>query len=349
MNNLERLGFYYLAGRVFVPKPRFLIYNATRRCDLSCRHCGIWQAEKREELDAARLEPIIARGFFSKVDTVWLTGGEPFLRKDLAELAKVFRARLPGMRMLGIASNGYATERILGRLEELLAELDPGRHGLFLQLSVDGIGEIEDSIRGKAGVFAGVQATIAGVNLLKKKYPERKIELGFNCVIQKQNAGQLGAIKEFAARSGASLTFNLAEITDQYFCNSARAGELALGAEDQKIVIAFLRELSAESAPAFASHYRGMATALEGQQRGRRCLTLYSTLVIDADGSWMPCPLCSDWMRVNFQDRAPEQFWKSRDARELRKRAERELCPSCALSCSLGDSLSIREFLAGGF
>ena len=107
---------------VFVPKPRFLIYNATRRCDLSCRHCGIWQAEKREELDAARLEPIIARGFFSKVDTVWLTGGEPFLRKDLAELAKVFRARLPGMRMLGIASNGYATERILGRLEELLAE-----------------------------------------------------------------------------------------------------------------------------------------------------------------------------------------------------------------------------------
>ncbi len=349
MNNLERLTFYYLAGRLFIPLPRYLIYNPTLRCDLACRHCGIWEAEKQKELAPVDLKKIIQRKFFRKIDTAWLTGGEPSMRKDLKELAAVFRDSLPGMRVLGIASNGFATERILARLEEILSELDPTRQGLFVHLSLDGIGEVEDRIRGRVGAFAALSETVKGINGLKKRYPARKIELGFNCVIQKQNVDQLEEIRKFAQDQGSSLTFNMVEITDQYYCNQDRAGELALDQAEKEQVIIFLKRLIPQSGAALSYQYRRMLAVLSGQKRDRRCLSLYSTLAIDADGSWIPCPLCSEWKRVNFISDPPEIFWKSKEAMELRQRVERELCPECMLSCSLGDSLSVPEFLRGGF
>jgi len=349
MNNLERLILYYLAGRVFIPAPRYLIYNATWRCDLFCRHCGVWEAKKRGELSPENLEKIINRKFFSKIDTVWLTGGEPTLRPDLNRLARIFRLRLPAMRILGIASNGSATERVISRLEEILSELDPDRHGLFIQLSLDGIGEVEDRIRGKQGVFAGLSQTVKEIDLLKKKYPERKIELGFNCVIQRQNVAQLNEIKEFAVSKGAGLTFNVIEITDQGYNNKQREEELAFHQEEKGEAKRFLRKLISGSEPGFRYHYRSILSVLDGKTRNRRCLSLYSTLVIDSDGSWLPCPLCSEWMRVNFLEMDPGKFWKGKEARALRRKAAQELCPSCMLSCSVGDSLSLREFFSGGF
>jgi hypothetical protein len=52
---------------------------------------------------------------------------------------------------------------------------------------------------------------------------------------------------------------------------------------------------------------------------------------------------------VNFRDVDPESFWRSEQAKSLRKKVEAEKCGECMLTCSLGDSLSIHEFLRGGF
>jgi MoaA/NifB/PqqE/SkfB family radical SAM enzyme len=349
MNNLERLVFYYGAGRLFIPAPRFFIYNATYRCDLACAHCGVWETKKRDELGATDLVKILDRPFFNKVETAWVTGGEPTLRKDLAQISSALRKNLPQMTMLGIASNGYATERIMDRLREMLEELDPGRHGLFIQLSIDGIGEVHDRVRGRQGAFAGLAATVAAIKNLQAQNPGRKIILGFNCVIQPENVFQLVEINRFARENQSEITFNVVAVTDQYYCNQARGESLGFKKEEKQEIMNFLSGLIKDSGPAFQYQYQRFLAVLSGQKRDRRCLSLYSTFIVDSDGTWFPDPLCSEVMRVNFLDTDPGKFWRSREAEEVRRRIAREKCPECMLGCSLGDSLSIAEFLGGGF
>ena len=349
MNNFERLIFYYGAGRFFNPLPRFFIYNATYRCDLACSHCRVWETKKREEISPSDLGKILDRGFFSKVETAWLTGGEPTLRKDLAQISAALRKSLPKMTILGIASNGYATERIMARLDEILAEIDPSRQGLFIQLSIDGMGDVHDKVRGRQGAFAGLAATVSAIKNFQQKNPGKKIMLGFNCVIQPENLAQLEEINKFAKENQSEITFNVVAVTDQYYCNQGRSGSLGFKKEEKQEIIKFLSALIRETGPAFQYQYRSILSVLSGRKRDRRCLTLYSTFVVDSDGAWIPCPLCSEWMRVNFLTIDPEKFWRSREAEDLRRRAAGENCPECMLGCSLGDSLSIAEFLSGGF
>jgi len=348
MNNLERLLFYYGAGRIFIPRPRYLIYNATLRCDLSCRHCGIWENKKKRELAADELDRILDRKFFSQVETAWITGGEPTLRKDLASLARVLRSRLPAMTVLGIATNGFATERVLSRLEEIGAELDASRQAIFLQFSIDGVAEVHDRIRGP-GAFSNLEATVEGVKQFRARHPGLKVDCGFNCVVQPENVLQLEAIKTFAAEHHAGITFNIVAITDQIYYTHHKAAELAFSSGLRQEAIKFLEKLKAESGPAFRQQYQSFISVLKGKKRDRRCLSLYSTFIVNSDGTWIPCPLCSEWERVDFLKTDPELFWKSGQAQALRRKAEAQLCPGCLLGCSLGDSLSMREFLAGGF
>jgi len=349
MNNLKRMAFYYTAGKILIPKPIYLIYNATLRCDLSCQHCGIWETKKLTELKPQELDLILNRRFFDQIETAWLTGGEPTLRKDFLELVKIFKIRLPRFRMLGIATNGYGSERILSLNQNLFSILDSNQQGVFWHISLDGVGKTFDEIRGKKGAFNELIKTVEGIKAEKQKPPKRKLDLGFNCVIQPMNVSELEEIKKFADAYQATLTFNLVEITDQYYCNQARAEKLNLSRDEKKEVSIFLKTLLANSPPAFNYQIKRIIAVLEKEKRDRRCLSFYSTLIINADGSWLPCPLSSGWIKVNFLETPPEKFWKSKSAQNLRKKVEKELCPKCALSCSLGDSLSFWEFIHGGF
>jgi MoaA/NifB/PqqE/SkfB family radical SAM enzyme len=348
MNDFERLLMYYGAGRVFIPMPRFFIYNATYRCDLLCKHCGVWETKKREELSPADLEKILARKFFDKVETAWVTGGEPTMRSDLDGIAGALGKNFRKMSVLGMASNGYATGRIMERLEQVMARLDRARHGIFLQLSIDGIGEAHDRVRGKKGAFDALRATVDAVRKFMEANRDWKITLGFNCVIQPENVIQLEQVRAYAKENRSEITFNLVQVTDQFFCNQHSAAALGFKKEEKQEIIKFLNKLVQESGPAFSHQYQWFRSVLEGKPRPRRCLNLYSTFIVDSDGTWIPCPLCSEWERVSFLETEPEAFWKSAKAAELRRRAEQEKCPQCMLGCSLGDSLSISEFLAGG-
>lgn len=67
-----------------------------------------------------------------------LTGGEPFLRRDLAEAVKIFHQRC-GVSHVTVTTNGMFPDRIRSFVENTLTE----RPGLTLNvaISLDGPGE----------------------------------------------------------------------------------------------------------------------------------------------------------------------------------------------------------------
>ena len=138
--------------------PVTLIFFVTSRCNLRCSHCFYWQelntaSDKELSIDEIRK---IARSFKHPV-SLSLTGGEPFLRKDLKEIIEAFHEGC-GTKEVGIATNGTLTENTV---ETIRSILEAGNlSNLSVQVSLDGLEQTHDAIRGVKGSFQKAMATI---------------------------------------------------------------------------------------------------------------------------------------------------------------------------------------------
>lgn len=140
------------------PVPPYLIFFVTSRCDSRCITCFNWKnlntVRKEEELSLAEVEKIAAS--CSPSVFLSLSGGEPFLREDIAQLCGAF-SRLAGTMMISIPTNCLRPESIAERTEMIIREC--GRTLVQVELSLDGLGEVHDRIRGVPGNFEKVIET----------------------------------------------------------------------------------------------------------------------------------------------------------------------------------------------
>lgn len=350
MNDRERLWTYYTAGRISLPRPKNLCVNATLACDGHCGHCGIWRGgEKGDELSADDLGRVLSGPFYQQIETAWITGGEPTLREDINEISRAMCESLSSLTSLGIATNGLDPDRVMDRVDAMLKAVKPGGQGLFIHISLDGVGEVHDSVRGVPGAFEAVSETISRLLTLRDEHPEAGIEIGLNCVVQPKNIHGLDELFSFANERGLALSFNVALVTDQIYRNLSMADSLAFTSDQKKNLIKFLDKIIPKSTAPFQYQYRIIKEVLAGGKRPRRCTTLYTTVNINADGTLIPCPASSDVFRHNVLDEDMDVLWRSKEAREMRRKVHREFCPTCMLSCSLGDSMPVWEWVRGGW
>jgi MoaA/NifB/PqqE/SkfB family radical SAM enzyme len=165
--------------RIFFPNtqmPVFIMMFVTNRCDARCRHCFYWQSLNKHTHDELTLDEIeaLARSI-GPIMQITLTGGSPELREDLPEVARSFSRHCQPANMT-ICMNGYHTQRILAQVEEILRTCPKQR--LSIGLSLDGIGQEHDEIRGLPGLFEHVIETYSGLKKLKAEYPQLNINCG---------------------------------------------------------------------------------------------------------------------------------------------------------------------------
>jgi len=350
MRDLERVLNYYLAGRLFLPRPRYLCVNATLRCDGRCGHCGIWKQQGPEkEISPQELARVLSAPLFSRVETAWITGGEPTIREDIGELSVAMARFLPSLSTLGIATNALEPERVLRRVGAMMEATASREAGVFVHVSLDGVGEVHDRVRRCPGAFQAVSRTIESLQELSRKEPGRSLEVGMNCVIQPGNVDGLSELFEYAQGMGLAMTFNVALVTDQVYRNAESARRLALSDADKQKIRAFLDRIIPRSPPALRYQYRTIKAVLAGKKRPARCTTLFTTVNINADGTLIPCPASSDLFPRNVLAGEIEEAWRGSEARKMRKRVARDYCGRCMLSCSLGDSMPVSELLRGGW
>jgi radical SAM protein with 4Fe4S-binding SPASM domain len=112
------------------------------------------------------------------------SGGEPFLRPDFFTILE--RAREKGVEA-GITTNGTLLDENTVRR---LASLTP----FNVHISIDGIGDVHNSFRNRAGVF---ESSVRSLNLLRKY----KIPCGITTSMTKRNFHDLDNIKEFVKQN----------------------------------------------------------------------------------------------------------------------------------------------------
>jgi radical SAM protein with 4Fe4S-binding SPASM domain len=125
-------------------RPIYTVWEITLRCDLACRHCGSRAGRERpDELDTAEALDLVRQLYEMEVDEVTLIGGEAYLRDDWVEIAKAIRGY--GMKC-GITSGGrgFTKER---------AQQAKDADIVSVSISVDGLRETHDTLRGVKGSF----------------------------------------------------------------------------------------------------------------------------------------------------------------------------------------------------
>jgi MoaA/NifB/PqqE/SkfB family radical SAM enzyme len=117
---------------------------------------------------------------------LWLSGGEPFLRKDLAEIIRLFYAN-NGIRGVRIPTNGLPTEQTIKVVKAVLKQC----RGLQLEIdiSIDGFSETHDRIRAVPGNFQKALVTMAKLEDLRPDWPNLTVYV--NSVITSENRTEL--------------------------------------------------------------------------------------------------------------------------------------------------------------
>jgi MoaA/NifB/PqqE/SkfB family radical SAM enzyme len=133
-----------------------LIIELTNRCNLNC----IWCGAKAGQNQTLSFEDVIYAIDKYKPVLVSLTGGEPLLRKDIFEIIDYCKSK---RKFVELCTNGILISKEAA--EKLNADV--------INISVDGLKEINDKIRGQ-GAFEKI---VQGIENLKEAGKNKKIVL----------------------------------------------------------------------------------------------------------------------------------------------------------------------------
>jgi len=151
--------------------PNYVIFHVTSICNSKCITCFNWKnLNKKDELTLAEIEKISKH--MTHIEYLTLGGGEPFLRKDLSEICKVFYTN-NSVRAFSIPTNGLSPDVIRSTTEEILIGCPDAL--VRVSLSIDGIGELHDEIRGIKGNFEKIWETHNHLQELKKGYNSLRV------------------------------------------------------------------------------------------------------------------------------------------------------------------------------
>lgn len=168
-------------------KKPVVVWNVTRRCNLHCGHCysASYDRPFPGELSGEEGLALIGQLADFGVPTLLFSGGEPLIRADLPELARA--ARKAGLRTV-LSTNGTL-------LDEPKAREVAEAGFSYVGVSVDGIGALNDKMRGKKGAF---EAALGGIRAAKAA----GLRTGVRFTMHALNRRDLGAIFELAEREG---------------------------------------------------------------------------------------------------------------------------------------------------
>lgn len=181
-----------------------LFWECTQRCNFACLHCGS-DCKTNSIIKDMPFEDFrkVLESIRSKMDvsrlTVNITGGEPLVRKDLEACG---RAIYDMGIAWGIVTNGWGLDE-----RRFVSLLKAGIHSLTI--SIDGIGEVHDWMRGRKGAYDRAIAATDMICSYNKAADASEPALGFPALrpsdaigfdivtcVNRRSLGQLEELKE---------------------------------------------------------------------------------------------------------------------------------------------------------
>ena len=171
--------------------PPFMIVFINSICNLTCEHCFYWQnLNQRDDLKLEEFERLsLELGSFENLN---LSGGEPFIRKEFAEICELFLVN-NRVKNIYVPTNGYFTERTEASLRKVLKNRDLK---LFVcEISLDGMPEYHNRFRGNPRSFEKAMDTYRMLADLQAEDPRLRIHA--NTVAMSENMDEIWRLTEY--------------------------------------------------------------------------------------------------------------------------------------------------------
>lgn len=191
MSNFFEGGLGKLAASAVTKDvPAYVQFYVTARCNLACEQCNVIYANADQQectTDEARriAENLAAIG----TSVVLLTGGEPFIRKDICDIAEAMVTNGVHPR---IQTNGLATRAQLERMAMV------GAHDVSISLD-SVVPPLQDTINGD---FAGSWGrAIRAISWINEIFPTDSF-CSLGCVLAPRNLEHIEGVIRFATEIG---------------------------------------------------------------------------------------------------------------------------------------------------
>ncbi|MFM5997805.1 MAG: radical SAM protein, partial [Dolichospermum sp.] len=156
MKLIDSIYSFYLTTRPKpwkLQKPLVIQFPVNDICNCRCQMCNIWHQKFDYQITPSELEKALSNPLFSEVKTIGVNGGEPTLRKDLAELVDILFRKLPKLSNISLITNSLNSSQVTERITEI-GQVIKSHNGLLdVMVSLDGVGEVHDRVRGRKGNF----------------------------------------------------------------------------------------------------------------------------------------------------------------------------------------------------
>lgn len=281
---------------------------STFRCNSKCQMCYIWKnpTDPREEISVETLTKLPS-GF----DNLNVSGGEPTLRKDLADIIDVV---YPKARITEISSNGLHPERLLPIVKKY--------PNIKVRFSLEGDEVTNNRIRGEKNGFT---TKVAG---LRKLQEAGGTDLGFAFVIQDENVDQLVSVFEFARSMGVELATSTLHNAWQFYKNDNYFYDrLAVARKVESLVTSLLKSNKPKNW--FRAYLNlGLIEKILGHPRLIPCTAAKDFAFIDPWSDVWACNVRSDLPMGNLKG----QSWEEILASDLTKKTI-DGVRSCSQNC----------------
>jgi MoaA/NifB/PqqE/SkfB family radical SAM enzyme len=295
------------------------------------------------ELSPAEVARVFAQ--LGRLDVVRLTGGEPFLRDDLGDVADaVWRASRP--RVLHVTTNGSFPDKVI----EFATRFAAPRRLAFL-VSFDGHREEHDASRGARVTYDIAMDTVRRLAALRKPLG---LDVSVNhTVISKQSLADADRLGADMAKLGVEVQSVLAYAESSMYglkLRGRRAEHLIVpdgyplhprleGADVTGFVEREIERIAAS--PSIARrvgklyYLRGLLARLRGNSRAAYrppCVALRSHVRLLPDGRVPVCQFNTETVGDLTRD-SFESVWRGKRATEAR--AWVDACPGCWAECEV--------------
>ena len=290
------------------PNPTDASIILTYRCPMRCQMCNIWKypTNRSEEIQAKDLTSL------PKLKFINLTGGEPFIREDLDTIVEECYNHTD---RIVISTSGWFEDRVI--------ELAKKFPNIGIRISIEGLSEKNDELRGHDGGFDKGLRTLLSLKKMGVK------DIGFGCTVSNHNSKDMLSLYQLSLSMG--MEFATAAFHNSYYFH--KEDNLISNKEEvcndfRQLIEWQLKENNPKSW--FRAWFNmGLINYIEGGRRMLPCEAGSANFFIDPWGEVYPCNGMEDkfWKLSmgNIHQHTFNEIWESEQAAIVREKVRN--CP----------------------
>lgn len=272
----------------------------TYRCNARCSMCNRYKAPSKpeEELSIETIKKL-PKMYFTNI-----TGGEPFIRKDLKDIV---RELYKLSDRIVISTNGFFTDRIVALCKEF--------PNVGIRISIEGLEKTNNEIRGLADGYNKGYSTLKILREMGMK------DVGFGMTVQDRNAKDLVPLYDISNEMG--LEFATATLHNSFYFVEAKnlIKDRPMVAKNFESLINKLLKSNSPKKWFRAYFNHGLINYIYSQPRLLPCDMSFDTFFIDPYGDVMPCNGTKDKeVMGNLNNQSWYELWNSKEADSVRNK-----------------------------